>query len=226
MTQTKITLRIESRLLQMFDDKLKSLFIKRDAFLNHIIKNEVPYLLKEIGDLVLSKMARLYISRELKRLGTKNINVVVDKETSELLNEVVKRKNIVRDAFVNRLILHLLSRDKFLDYMDLPRFINHSEFESYFEQLPTAPLDILRLVIEDPLYYQRLGAEERHRKGLYLLDMPEKLVGFSCFLHDYQIPGSVPNEELKQIGEKLLQEFDQAFDSEKADYRKKEETVQ
>ena len=54
---------------------------------------------------VLSSKAKRYIAGELKRMGTAQINIVVDKSVVEELNTIVVKSNMVRDAFFNRLIL-------------------------------------------------------------------------------------------------------------------------
>lgn len=109
MNQTKMTVKIYEPLFKSFDDQMNRLCIKRDAFLNHMIKRETPNLAKELDGRRLSPSARRYISGSLKRMGTRTVNVVVDKETAEALNAVVDASNIVRDAFINRLIMFLRS---------------------------------------------------------------------------------------------------------------------
>jgi hypothetical protein len=51
--------------------------------LNSIIKTEIKNLAHEMEGKFLSKKAKQYISQELKRLGMKNINVVVEKEVAD-----------------------------------------------------------------------------------------------------------------------------------------------
>jgi len=190
MDTTKITFKVYEPFLSEFDKQLRAAFIKRDAFLNNMIKIETGRLSYELGDLVLSAKARRYISRELQRLGTKTINVVVDKSTAEELNKTVEKHNLVRDAFLNRLVMFLLSRDRLLQYLGLPIEIMHHEFESCLESLPTSPLGAIRSINGDPFFYLRVASFERLSMGLYLLELPEKFIGLTCYLEDKQIPGS------------------------------------
>jgi hypothetical protein len=203
MDTTKITLKVYEPFLAEFEKQIRAAFIKRDAFLNHMIKTETRNLSAELGDNVLSKKARLCISRELQRLGTKTINVVVDKSTAADLNETVKKHNLVRDAFLNRLIMFLLSRDHLLEYLGLPIEIMPHEFESCLESLPTSPLGAIQSINGDPFFYLRVASFERLSMGLYLLELPEKFIGLTCYLEDRRIPGS--DEYLYE--QSLLQEL-------------------
>jgi hypothetical protein len=92
--------------LRDFDKQIDSLFIKRDAFLNCMIQEEIPHLARDLEGKRLSLKAKRYIAGELKRLGTVPVNVVVDKSTADTLNAIVDSSNIVRDAFINRLMRH------------------------------------------------------------------------------------------------------------------------
>ena len=58
MEQTKITMKICKPLLHKFNQQIDSVFIKRDALINHILKVEVKHLGKELQGLVLSSKAR------------------------------------------------------------------------------------------------------------------------------------------------------------------------
>jgi hypothetical protein len=40
------------------------------------------------------------------------------------------------------------------------------------------------------LFYLRVACEERHKTGLYLIDLPTKLAGLACYLDDAQVPGT------------------------------------
>jgi hypothetical protein len=191
MNQTKITVKICNRLLRAFNQDIDRLFLKRDAFLNQMIATETEYLAQDLAGKRLSSRAKRHIAGELKRLGTTPVNVVVDKEVANALNAVVNETNIVRDAFINRMLWLLRGGEAMLDGLNLPKFINASEFESFTpEAMPTAPLKAMRAFQLDPLHYLRVGCEDRHDTGLYLLDLPPKLTGFACWLDDFLVPGT------------------------------------
>ena len=208
MNQTKITVKLHSNLLKAFDRDIDRLLLKRDAFLNYLIKTEVPYLAEEMEGRQLSTAARRYIAGELKRMGTTQVNVVVEKETAEALNAVVDRSNMVRDAFMNRVLFFLRSSDLFLQYLDLPLAVVGEEFHNLVEQMPTSPIRAMQAVLDDPFYYLRIGARERHDSGLYLLSLPQKLIGFTCFLDDAFVPGTDGHKAMQKEVERMIKEID------------------
>jgi hypothetical protein len=164
---TKMTVKIYEPLLKDFNCQIDSLFIKRDAFLSAMIEREVGNLARDMEGKWLTPNAKRYIAGELKRMGTTTVNVVVDKTTVDKLNAVVKASNMVRDAFMNRLVMLLRSSGRMLNYLELPHFINGSEFDACVEPMPTSPMQAIESVHADPLYYLRVACDERHK--IYLL---------------------------------------------------------
>ena len=208
MSQTKITVKIYEPLLRGFDRQLANLFIKRDAFLNAMIAEEVQHLASDMQGKRLTISAKQYIAGELKRMGTTPVNVVVDQATAVALNSVVDASNLVRDAFMNRLIMLLRSSGPLLKYLELPEFITGSQFESCVEPMPTSPMQAIEAVHADPLFYLRVGCRERHETGLYLLDLPPKLAGFTCYMDESMVPGTKAYEQTQRDTQAMLDELD------------------
>jgi len=192
---TKITVKIWDKQLHVFDRQIEQLFIKRDAFLNHMIKVETPNLAKDLDGRCLSSVANRYIAGELKRLGTKQVNIVVEKSTADALNELVAATSIVRDAFVNRLLLLLRAPDSLLRFWELPLRVADCESSDF---VPTSPLNAMKAVYEDPLAYLREAAADRHKVGLYTAWLPPKLLGLECFIEDERVPGTEPYEKQRK----------------------------
>lgn len=207
MSQTKITVKIYEPLLRDFDLQIERLFIKRDAFLDSMIQEEVQHLANDMKGKRLTSNAKRYIAGELKRLGTWQVNVVVNKSTADALNAVVDTTNMVRDAFINRLIMFLRSSGPLLSHLDLPEFITGSEFYSYVDPMPTSPMKAIEAVHSDPLFYLRVACEERHKTGLYLIDLPPKLAGFACYLDDSQVPGTEAYAQSQRDTQAMLDEL-------------------
>ena len=208
MSQTKITVKIEDRLLKGFEDQINKLFIKRDAYLNAMIQKEARHLANDMEGKRLTSRAKRYIAGELKRMGTTQVNIAVDKATADLLNTVVKKSNIVRDAFMNRLILLMRASSLLLNYLELPEFITGSDFDSYVEPMPTSPLKAIEAVHTDPLSYLRIACQERFQTGLYLLDLPPKLIGFTCYMEDSLVPDTKAYKQMQKNTETMLAELD------------------
>lgn len=208
MSETKMTVKVYRPLLQSFSRQVRGLHMMESAFLNSMIRQETPHLAEELAGKRMSSAARTYVARTLKRMGTRQINIVVDRETADALNKTVEDSNMVRDAFINRLIMFLRSSDFLLKYLELPEFVTGSAFKSIVEPMQTSPLRALEAIHADPLYYLRVAVEERHETGLYLLDMPPQLVGFSCHLDDARVPGTERYEEAQREVEEMLRGLD------------------
>lgn len=205
MDTTKITVKIYTPLLTKFSKTLDSLHIKRDSFLNAMIKGESAQLAIELNGRKQSGAARKYIAGALKRLGTTTVNIVVEKSTADNLNQIVDEANLVRDAFINRLMYFLLSSDRLLQFLELPVFITGSNFEGYVEPMPTSPMSSMKVIASDPLYYLRLAVQENYdAAGIYTLSLPKEFNGFACFLPNDEIPGTEENQSLLASLDELM----------------------
>src|SRR5690606_24942907 len=155
------------KLLEKFDEQMKANFFKKDAFLNNLFRVELPQLRKELFGLKQSNEAKRYISGELKRKGTKTINVVVDKDISALFDQIVEESNLHRDAVINRMMLLLLAPDSLLNRMTIPSDQEtevkneNGEYEIELSRLPSAPLKCISCVLDDPFYYLRGHASQK-----------------------------------------------------------------
>ena len=204
MNTTKITLKIRNDILEGFNQRLDSCFLKRDAFLNYMLKSETQHLRDEMQGLKLSAMARRYISHQLMYMEKTTINVVVEKETAEDLKQVLRETNIVRDAFANRLMLMLISPDSLLRLLGLPVETTDYSLRSP-EPMPTSPLASILAAIGDPFYYFRsalMGTGE----SIYRLRLPERFESLACYLEDAYVPETEAWHQ-RIAGEKTLLEM-------------------
>jgi hypothetical protein len=188
MTTTKITMKIRDDILDAFNRRLDSCFLKRDAFLNHMIKSETPHLEREMQGLRLSTAARRYTSHQLMSMDKTTINVVVEKQTADELKRVLKDANIVRDAFANRLMLMLISTDSLLKRLELPTETTAPSLRNA-EPMPTSPLASIFSALGDPFFYFRTCLEESG-ESLYRLDLPAPFQALVCCLDDAYVPGT------------------------------------
>lgn len=195
MEETKITTKIYLPMLESFNSQISKMHIKRDSYLNAMIKAELPYLKSDMRGKVLSTKAKKYIAGSLKRMGIHNVNIVVEREVADKLNKIVSDSNLVRDAFINRLILLLRSRESFLEKIGLPTRINTNAYKSMMWDLPTSPLRAIEEVMTDPLHYLRIASEEMDGLGLYERPLPHHMIGFSCYLDDVHVPGTAESED-------------------------------
>lgn len=205
---TKMTVKVYRPLMEKFNQQVRGLHLVRDAFLDSMIHSETPRLAEDLAGKRQSPAARLHVARSLKRMGTAQVNLKVRRSTVEALDKVVTETNMVRDAFINRLIMFLRSSDVFLNFLELPKVVVSSEFKSFVEAMPTSPLGAIQAVHADPLYYVRVAIEERHETGLYTVPMPPTLTGFSCHLEDAYVPGTESYAEAQREFDELFRELD------------------
>jgi hypothetical protein len=129
-------------------------------------------------------------------------------ETADALDKVVAEANMVRDAFINRLIMFVRS-SAFLPEVPRAPGIRHGigirvdRAADADEPTQSHGGDPCRSAV-----LPSRSSEERHETGLYLLDMPPQLVGFSCYLDDALVPGTERYEEAQREVEELLRELD------------------
>lgn len=205
--QQKISFKIYKPLLEIINTQFRSLPLSRDSFLNGLIYSECRYLEKELkGKPALSTRANRYISAKLNGLdklkeGVKQVNIVVDKETADYLNKVVSEKNIVRDAFLNRLFLFLAAPPNLFNWSCFSGVEKTTEYwpQDELKVLHVSPLQYVSEALRDPFEMLRQSFERVERVddvvGLYLLQLPEKYTGFTCFMEDKEVPGTEEYEK-------------------------------
>jgi hypothetical protein len=196
-TMTKMTVKVHKIMWESFENQLNRVPVKRNKFLNDVIKAEAPRLASAMAGRRLSGRANRWISSELNRLRPTTVSIDIEKSVVGVLNSIVADTHMVRDAFFNRLIAFLRSSDDLLKYFDLPRFEDGTVGKSYGKSIakPVSPLRSLEDTFDDPLWYLHMAVEEIHQTNLYLLDFPlPKMAGFSCWLEDAQVPGTRSNQ--------------------------------
>ena len=205
MATTRTTFKVCEPLWQNFTQQTEALFLKRDAFLNHLIRQEIPRLEQELeGKKELSEKARRYLAGELKRLDGRPKTVVIEQETADALDNLVKRMNLFRDGFINRLIVWLRSSDTLLRELKIPITLDELGKSNDGEPnaMPVSPLGTIDAVRNDPFTYIRESLELAESGGVYTVLFPEKLIGLSCYLEDEQVPGTEAYN-LKALGDEL-----------------------
>jgi hypothetical protein len=214
---TKLTVKLFEPMYVDFDRQLSNALLRRDAFLDRMIAHEIPYLHEDLQGKSLSNEANRYISHCLKGLGgkktlpLKTVSISVRHETAESLRSVVREHNLVRDAFLNRLIALLRSSENLLDALGLPSRIRWNRIDNT-EDPTISPLRNIADTLNDPLFYLRAACEKQYGCGLYLLEFPVELMGFSCYLDDDRVPGTTSYSERIKETSILFGELD-SFES-------------
>lgn len=208
---TKLTAKLYEPMYIDFDRRLSDALLRRDAFLDRMIEQEITHLHEDLDGKRLSNEANRYISRRLKATGgergrLRQVSIAVKPTTADALREAVEEHNLVRDAFLNRLIVFLRSSDDVLKALGLNTRVRAGRADGS-EDMPTSPLRVIEETLADPLYYLRAQCHERYECGLHLLRFPEQLTGFSCYLSDDEVPSTLAFKERQKKDEKLLAEL-------------------
>ncbi len=127
---TKITAKIWRQTIEKLENKLDAACLRRDSYLSRVLDVELPRLDREIC-LRNSPDANRFVAGRLESLGERKlVTFSLDPDVAERLNEICGRKLIVRDAFLNRVLLLLAASPKLINSlffkelgMDLHTFI-------------------------------------------------------------------------------------------------------
>ena len=211
METTKITVKVWVPLLTSFSKRVCECFLKRDALLNKVIAGELEHLRTDLEGNRLSAIAKRYVSNEFNRLETKTINVVVDKSTSQELKKIAEENNLVRDAFINRLMLFLVAPDDLLSYLDLPTHIDSSIWGDW-DTMPTTAMGGIKSIISDPFFFLRETLKDEKMEPIYRLEIPKigakNMIGLSCFLEDDQVPDTEAYKQRLALEKEKFSLFD------------------
>lgn len=207
MSKTSISFRVPSILWANFKQQTDSLFLSRAPFLDHILQVELKHLATDVKDIRLSSRTKRYIANKLSRLDPISVNIEVATETAKKLREVLNEHNVVRDAFIGRIIIFLRSSRAVLEDLEIPNHItDKGPWSLHGLPLPhTSPLLAMSELVDDPFCYLREYVRHRWDKGLYAIELPKSLEWAACILPPQQIEGSGAfNKEMKQHQKALL----------------------
>ena len=192
---TKITVKLFAPLYEKFSKQLAAMPLLKDAFIEHMIRSELPYLDEDLEGKRNSEAASRYIAGTLKRMGAKEkelepVSIKVAMSTAARLRKVTERHNLCRDAFVNFLIACIRGEDKFLKGLGFATRVHDVHRQAGVEDMPTSPLKAIEVSLSDPLHYMRNECWTLYSCGLYAMELPATLHGLACYLPDEQVPGT------------------------------------
>lgn len=122
--KVKITVQIWGALAKSINREFKALHIRRDMYLNDLLKREIEELDKEVNfrntDEIRYRLQGNKLPNRIK------VTLELDESLVERMAIVLKEKNIPRDAFINRVLFFLAARREHLDALG----INHGYQEA------------------------------------------------------------------------------------------------
>lgn len=113
-TTPKISVKIWRPIITKLDAKIEAACLRRDAYLARVLEVEVEKLDEEIS-IPNSEASYDYVAARLDQFDRKLVSLALPQDLTASLTEVCDRKNIVRDAFFNRLFLLLAADPKAID---------------------------------------------------------------------------------------------------------------
>ena len=106
---------------------------------------------------------------------------------------------MVRDAFVNRIILLLTAPPPLLEVIGLPETVTEATRTTNYvnADLPASPLAAMAELVADPFWHFRSWDKENGNLGLYLRDFNERFPFLACHMEDWQVPGTKAFKEFQ-----------------------------
>jgi hypothetical protein len=159
----KILVNIWTSLLFEFEKRTEQACFKRDAFLNRILKTEIPLLDREVPEPNSDKAYR-YIAKQLATLPRTAVGLSLDPDVVEQMDGVCDLKNIPRDAFLNRLLFFLTFGYKALEAISGRIDLHDSVVEIHDEGLDHdgsgtrslwQPFETIEDVLQQPFWFIR-----------------------------------------------------------------------
>lgn len=110
----KTTFRVDRKRWDMFNRECKASFLRRDAYLNHILPGEIQILeqLPPNNDAAHQWLKSRWFGQhgQLRTDVTDFVSAMLDKPLIERLNQACDERNIPRDAFVHCVLMFLTER--------------------------------------------------------------------------------------------------------------------
>ena len=180
MEKSKIMITVLTPVMDRLGRKIESLMLRRDSYLNNILKSEIDCLEAEITNSN-SEQARVYLLSQLKAMPTKSISITLDKRLIERIDTVCKKINVARDCWINRVLFFLAAEGQQLKAIGIEA--------PPHEALSTNPLDAASDLISNPFHDYRVWMEKQEIK-FYEWPFPKQLVGMRCCIDEQEVPGS------------------------------------
>jgi hypothetical protein len=209
MPKTAISFNVPPKLWEAFKKQTDELFLSRAPFLDYMVRRELRYLRSDLKGLKLSLRAKRHIAGAMKKQGPVSVNVEVKPGTAEALREATHEHNLVRDAFMSRLIIFLRSTDAFLKLIEVPRVATSRGTGGSLEEMPSSPLGAMEAVRDDPLFYIRAHVQSGYELGIYRLPLPRRLDWAACYLADEDIESTAAYRRQQKLDNAMLALLDE-----------------
>lgn len=111
--KTQITVHVATETLSQLNEDMKDLNLRRDAYLNGLLRDEVKELLNDAVPANTEKSASFLAALSRTNKDKSKLVITLDKDVAEQLSAACKKKRISRDAFVESVIAFLTGTGDF-----------------------------------------------------------------------------------------------------------------
>jgi hypothetical protein len=179
--------------------------LKRDPYLDRVFGQEARRLKDEIPQ-PNSKAAHDYLRAKLDELDRVTVNFSLSAQTVEDINASCRDLNIIRDCFVNRMIILLLGVGQQVSGIDVHEFVTENLLDNFVDAqwtgglnaisgwVTTGPFAVIREAIDENKANKRHPDTPFHACVITQKTFPELTavdpIAFNSYLPDEHIPGS------------------------------------
>lgn len=162
---TKTTIKVWRPLAAKLEARMNETCLRRDLYLSRLLVTEAEHLDREVA-VANSPAANAYVFERLDMLDRKPMSLALPPDVVNKVNDVCQRKNIVRDAFFNRLFLILAASPKAIDALFFPGYVGdwkRDVWRKYGDDAVTVEMGTLPLAaVSDPFWAIREALEIDH----------------------------------------------------------------
>lgn len=191
--QKRITVKLLPKLIASFDAQLEGLFISRDRFIDYVVSIEIDNLVADLPRVRLSKKGARAVRDALDAAGAIHVSIRLQSSTWAALDKALSERNIVRDAFFNRLIALLRCNSNLRKLLDVPLH-RDMRYPNADIPIPISPIEAMEELQADPLYSLREVVRITcNGEGLWSIGFPPEM---TCFNDDVSIPATAKHRKL------------------------------
>lgn len=192
MEKGKIMVTVLSPVMDRIDEKMQSLGMRRDAYLNGLLDTQIEQMSQDLKGKSNSNKAREYLLGELKakRMPTRSMSLALNRAVIARIDKVCKETNLARDCFINRVLYFLSAEAKHLKNIGIDAANDR-------EGLSVNSLDAASELISDPFHDLQMWLKRTNpQMKFYEWQFGDPLIGLNCIIEDSLISGDVSLQEI------------------------------
>lgn len=196
MSKAKILVQGVTPVVNRLNEKIKTIGLRRDIYLNNILRVEVARLDTALEGKENSVEAKDYLVKALRALPTTAVSIMLEKDVIESIDKVCEKHNLARDCFVNRIFFFLAAEEKHLSAVGFQKDAISADLNS----LSVNSLDNAGSFLMDPFFEIReFLSTNQVGDGFYSWPFHGKLMGLNCYMEDEYVPGTKQYSSLESL---------------------------